>query len=155
MQTNKKRGGKLRIKKKRGNLCIGMMLTPTPLTKINPKYSRSLTFSSPCSTNPSLHISAPKSLNIYLPIRSKHHMEMSLQCGATRAGSFRGSVVRGCILLSTTSKVLCPSGSFLFHHRTCAIEACREDQPFPPSYHMMYPPNSPFWEVKPKKPCSS
>jgi len=76
------------------------------------------------------------------------------KCHCAGVGPFSGSVVRGCIQLNTTSKGPVFLWSFLFHHKACAEEVCREDQPFPPSHRMMYP-NASFWELKPKKPCRS
>lgn len=73
------------------------------------------------------------------------------KCHCPRAGLFSGSVVRGCIQLNTTSKGPVFLWFILFHHKACAQEACREDQPFPPSYRMMDLPNSSPLGIKAKQ----
>lgn len=132
-------------------------------TTTNLNYTFCLIFApfiSPLSTNPHLyskrcfHVSAlqtPNSSNMLcICLRGA---DIIWKCHCAGAGPFSGSVVRGCIQLNTTSKgpvFLC---FILFYHKACAEEACREDQPFPPSCRMMHLPNSAFWELKPRKPC--
>lgn len=64
------------------------------------------------------------------------------------AGPFTNSVVIGCILRSTISKVLCSSGSFNFTTRLVQKRHAGKIKPF--LYHL---PSSPLWELKLKKPC--
>lgn len=79
-----------------------------------------------------LALSAPHSPNTQCVclLGALSYGNVIVSCRAARAGPFSGSVVGGCSLLSTTSKVPCPSGSFYFTTRLVQKEACREDQPF-------------------------
>lgn len=70
--------------------------------------------------------------SLYLPIRSKHHMEMSLK----HAVYCEGQAVqqrRGWRLYSTRHHFKGPVFLWFisFHHKACAKEAGREDQAFP------------------------
>lgn len=68
-----------------------------------------------------------------------------------RAGQFSSSVVGGCILHSTTSKVPCSSGSFHFTTRLVQKRQAGRIKLFLSSYQMLHLLNVPLWEFKAKK----